>query len=145
MYWGRLHPKIVLVGDRTVALPACMGDPARQIEIEEINENFENINYEIIRNLIGYRITFVLTFEALTTGQMEDILDICNHDGDIKIQPWSDENKFYDVIRIDPELAMDYFEDRATLKFMTKDVVSEFFRPSYIRLPKINRFGGIYG
>lgn len=145
MFWGRLHPNVVLVGDRTVELPACMGDPARQIEVEEINEDFENVSFEIIKNLIGYRLTFILSFEALTAEQMDDIMDICNHDGDIKLQPWSDENKYYDVVRIGPELAMEYFEDRAVLKFVTKSVISELFRPSYIRLPRINRSGGIYG
>lgn len=145
MYWGRLHPRVTIISTPNVNidLPACMGDPARQIEIEEVNENFENISFATVPQLIGYRLTFILSFGALAAEDMDKVFDVLNHQGDFKLQPWLDKNKFYDVVRLNSEIDMQYHQDSAILRFKTRDVLPELYMPGDELLPRINRTGGI--
>lgn len=145
MHWGTLHPRVILIGMAKVVidLPPCAGNPARQIEMEEVHTHFENVSREIIPNRIGYRFTFILRFDALKTADMANIMDILNHTGSIKLQPWIDKDVIYDVVRLDPELDMNYNNDRVTLAFQTVNVLGDIFTTVNLRNGRVNRFGGI--
>lgn len=126
MYWGTLHPKIVL-GSLTpgagieLELPPCMGDPARRILLEEIHRNYENVNREIVQDFLGYRITFELNWENLEAEDMDKIIQVLNFREAIFLYPWSDKSStYYEVINVNPRLEMLYFNDAANLFLKTK-------------------------
>lgn len=128
MYWGQLHPRFDL-GGNIINLPPCMGDPARQIRIEEVNRNFENVNRIIVPEFLGYRITFYLNYDFLEDLDMANVIDILNYTGDILLYPWADVAQSYDVISESPEINMLYFQDSANLRFKTKNLIQTLYKP----------------
>jgi len=124
MYWGQLHPKILLGSllpgaGIELEFPPCMGEPARQIRVEEVNRNYENVNRQIVQDFLGYRLTFELTWASLEAEDLDKVIQVLNFRGAIFLYPWSDQATYYEVISVDPQLDMQYFNDAARLNLQT--------------------------